>query len=138
MGYKHTPEARKKMRQKKLGRKLSAEHRANIGKGVKGLKRTAEQRARMSEVQRNLPPEVIEAKSAKISKKLKGKKQTPSMKKRRPHPLRGTKISPETREKIRQTKLNQSPETRKKISEKISAGLRAAWAAKRKQRKAKE
>jgi group I intron endonuclease len=48
VGYKHSPETRERMRQRKLGRTLSSEHRKNISDSNRGQKRTEESRKKMS------------------------------------------------------------------------------------------
>lgn len=49
VGYNPSSQTRKKMRDKKLGRKLSEEHKTKIAESNRGKKRTPEARAKMSE-----------------------------------------------------------------------------------------
>ena len=90
--YKHTPEAREKIRQAGIGRIQSRETRAKISKAHIGMKPSKETREKISRKIREITKRGSE------------------------HPSYGKKHSEETRAKIRASKKNMSDETRKNIS----------------------
>jgi group I intron endonuclease len=124
LGVRHSAESRAKKSRQMLGRTLTAEHRANIGRSQRGQKKestSATLRARWAAMSPGRRAEI----AAKIAAAHLGKTVAEDVKKRISEKLRGTTLSPEHREKVgaffRGKKL--SPEHREK--------LKAAWVVRR-------
>jgi very-short-patch-repair endonuclease len=94
LGYRHTPEAREKIRQANIGKQISPEHREKLRQARLGHKASPETREKISQFRRGhkLSPEQRE-------------KRRQMMFGIKPH--LGCKHSPETCEKLRQLRLRQ-------------------------------
>lgn len=104
-----TAETREKMRQAKLGKKLTPEHRKKIGDAHRGMKRSPETRARMSEAARRWYP-----------------RPSPSAETRakRSASMMGHIISAETRAKISAANRGRKPVITEERNRKASETLR--------------
>lgn len=111
-GKHHTKESIEKIRQKKLGSKLSEETKAKISKGNKGKIVSEETRRKIGETHKGLPgfwkgkhlPEETKQKIREAQKGEKshnwGKQRTDEEKQKISQRLKGHPVSKETREKI--------------------------------------
>lgn len=136
LGYKHSEEAKQKIRIAHLGRKFSAEHRKNISKACHhkgkdnsfyGKKHTKETKQKISIA--NKGKKRTEGQRKRISEAFKGRKYSKEHNRKISLARKGIPCSEEAKRKISEANKGRvmSEETRRKMSESTSGEKHPCW-----------
>lgn len=142
LGFKHSEASKEKLRQQKIGGKLSAEHRAAIGRASLGhrLSEEAKEKCRLGNLGKKKPPFTAEHRK-KLGDASRGRKHSPESIQKMREVWKPKVITDEVRAKLRfnkgrvfsaeaRARMSAAGKGRKKSPEHIAA-IKAAWERKR-------